>query len=150
MQSWFFTQDCATNPQVLPAGKQYALRTLKQVPKSNLLHPISSKKERKGQKSWWFLMCNIKASIFRNYLLLQGFGFFPLPKILHKVPNPIKKTMKKLVFVLENCLKIWQNNNFFNLWLVPILLGIFLYCLFRKDSNMCICPETCKCIMPFH
>lgn len=43
---FFFTQDYATNPQVLPAGNQYALRTLKQVLKSNLLHPTSSKKER--------------------------------------------------------------------------------------------------------
>lgn len=95
-------------------------------------------------------MCKIKADIFRSYLLLQGFSIFSLPKFLHKVPNPIKKTMKKMVSVLEDCLKIWQKDNFFNLRLVDILLGIFLYRLFRKDSNMHICPELCNCVMLFH
>lgn len=53
-------------------------------------------------------MCKIKASIFRSYLLLQEFGFFHSLSFLRNGPNPIKKTMRKLLSVLEDCLKIRQ------------------------------------------
>lgn len=59
-------------------------------------------------------MCKRKYSIFRNYLLLQEFGFFSFHKFLHKVPNSIQNLMKtkKKVFVLEDYLKTWQKSEF--------------------------------------